>query len=47
MIYPIVVLVIMFRPAIAAAFRGEVREAHWEGKSDSDEREEREEINGQ
>jgi hypothetical protein len=34
MIYPIVVLVIMFRPAIAAAFRGEGREARWEGSSD-------------
>jgi hypothetical protein len=47
MIYPILVLVIMFRPAIAAAFRGEEREARWEGRSDRDEREEREEINGQ
>ncbi|HEV2948728.1 MAG TPA: hypothetical protein VGX70_15240 [Gemmataceae bacterium] len=45
MIYPIVVLVIMFRPAIAAAFRGEGREARWERRSDRDEREEPEEIN--
>ena len=47
MIYPIIVLVIMFRPAIAAAFRGEGREARREGRSDRDEREEPKEINDQ